>query len=612
MPLSLIQKDDSIPFFFAGILVGLSTIVAYNLLLPKIKILQQEVPHIYTNIAEKFEEKSRYKNENVNEESDDTEYSNEDSFADSEDEDDEVDDDDEIENGYTEESQSLLTLLYSIAEDQARKEGYIHRSIICNNCGEQIQGFRYKCTNCVDYDLCETCEALGVHYITHVFLKIRISIPPLANPRSALLPIFYPGNDFISKSLDEKELQRLHLKTHFDIVELEAFYDQYNSLSTFEGEGGGITHSTFELCLGPLSLEKNLIIERLFRFFDQNHDGIINFEELVCGLSILCKGSLDERIKHTFIGYDLDEDGKISRSELHKMLTAYFKLSMNLVRDVVKIMEEGIMESFDDEASKPVSSVFAAPIPSSNNNFDEKEKKGKGSYGDNGSIEDEYSEINVSTGDLNISYEKAKEKTKLSKEIKYDNVEDQIFAATADIDKIKKKLNFEDINEENNGNDINFSNTNNKKTGVSLVIPPSNNSRINSGNNSSLASASTSAPTSSNPYNRLRQKRSSISLSADASKRNSLSLSADTSSALQTQANLITKINKKHHEVYNRSNNLPVMEAMSQDTIEEVVNKTFTLANAKNKDYLTFEEFQRVAESDITILAWFEALGSVF
>jgi len=82
---------------------------------------------------------------------------------------------------------------------------------------------------------------------------------------------------------------------------LEAFYDQYNSLSTFEGEGGGITHNTFELCLGPLSLEKNLIIERLFRFFDQNHDGIINFEELVCGLSILCKGSLDERIKRKYI-----------------------------------------------------------------------------------------------------------------------------------------------------------------------------------------------------------------------------------------------------------------------------------------------------------------------
>ncbi|ORX56479.1 EF-hand [Piromyces finnis] len=601
MPLNIMQKDPSIPFFFAGILVGLSTILAYNLMLPKVKLLQKEVPHIYTNITERLEEKEQekrfYKEEqDINEESDDSNF-NDNSFTDSEEEDDE----DEIENGYTEESQSLLTLLYSIAEDQARKEGYIHRSIICNNCGEQIQGFRYKCTNCVDYDLCETCEALGVHYITHVFLKIRISIPPLANPRSALLPIFYPGNDFISKTLDEKQLQRLHLKTHFDIVELEAFYDQYNSLSTFEGEGGGITHNTFELCLGPLSLEKNLIIERLFRFFDQNHDGVINFEELVCGLSILCKGSLDERIKHTFIGYDLDEDGKISRSELHKMLTAYFKLSMNLVRDVVKIMEEGIMENFDDEASKPVSSVFAAPIPSSNNNFDEKEKKEKGGYGDDGSIEDEYSEINVSTGDLNISYEKAKEKTKLTNEIIYENAEDKLYIADADINKIKKKLNFEDEIEENK-NEINAS-SNNKKNNVSIIISPTSTNN----NNSAIASSSTSAPTSSNPYNRLKQKRSSIQLSSITPS------SADTSSALQTQANLITKINKKHHyETLRRSNNLPIMEAMSQDTIEEVVNKTFSLANAKSNDYLTFEEFQRVAESDITILAWFEALGSVF
>jgi len=62
MPLNIMQKDPSIPFFFAGILVGLSTIVAYNLLLPKVKVLQKEVPHIYTNIAEKIEEKGIYIN----------------------------------------------------------------------------------------------------------------------------------------------------------------------------------------------------------------------------------------------------------------------------------------------------------------------------------------------------------------------------------------------------------------------------------------------------------------------------------------------------------------------------------------------------------------------
>jgi len=275
------------------------------------------------------------------------------------------------------------------------------------------------------------------------------------------------------------------------------------------------------------------------------------------------------------------------------MLTAYFKLSMNLVRDVVKIMEEGIMENFDDEASKPVSSVFAAPIPSGNNDFDEKDKKGKSGYDDN-DLEDEYSEINVSTGDLNISYEKAKEKTGLFNEVIYEDIEDQLSAADADINKIKKKLNFEE--------NIDYDRTLSKKNSVSLVIPSksASASNNNSAANSAIPSSSTSAPTSSNPYNKLR-------------KRSSINLSADTSSALQTQANLITKINKNHHyEALRRSNNLPIMEAMSQDTIEEVVNKTFALANAKSNDYLTFEEFQKVAESDITILAWFEALGSVF
>ncbi|TPX47983.1 hypothetical protein SeLEV6574_g02312, partial [Synchytrium endobioticum] len=264
----------------------------------------------------------------------------------------------------SDESKNLLNLLYSIAEDQARKDGFVHRSITCNHCGTSpIRGFRYKCANCLDYDLCESCEAQEVHPKTHVFLKIRIPIPPLANPRTALLTPFYPGKEGVPPSLPWDELRSLQRKTHFDQVELEAFYEQFKSLST--ASEGGITKETFDTCLGPLGVEKNLVTERIFCFFDQNSDGIISFPELVCGLSILCKGSLDERIKHAFNGYDLDGDGFISRSELHRMFKAYFHLSMELVRDVVKTMEEGMMESFDDEAAKPVSAAFAAPIPSS-------------------------------------------------------------------------------------------------------------------------------------------------------------------------------------------------------------------------------------------------------
>eukprot|EP00126_Sphaerothecum_destruens_P002988 Sdes_comp16434_c0_seq1m5774 len=263
------------------------------------------------------------------------------------------------------ESQNLLNLLYTIAEDQARKEGFIHRGITCNSCSvNPIRGIRYKCANCVDHDLCESCESQDRHNKTHVFIKIRIPIPPLANPRSSLLPLFYPGGkQNVSSSLAWDMLRKLQKDTHFDQVELEALYEQFKSLSTVDSGEGGIDKDTFEQCLGPLGVEKNLITERIFSFFDQDGDGIIDFRELVGGLSVLCKGTQEEKIQYAFKGYDLDSNGFISRHELHKMFKAYFYLSMELVRDVVKALEEEMFANFNDEGGKPVSSLFTAPIP---------------------------------------------------------------------------------------------------------------------------------------------------------------------------------------------------------------------------------------------------------
>lgn len=51
---------------------------------------------------------------------------------------------------------------------------YYHEGIVCDFCERVIVGARYKCCNCVDYDLCEECEAInGVHDLDHVFLKLR-------------------------------------------------------------------------------------------------------------------------------------------------------------------------------------------------------------------------------------------------------------------------------------------------------------------------------------------------------------------------------------------------------------------------------------------------------
>ena len=95
---------------------------------------------------------------------------------------------------YSEESQSLLEILYKLSQETAKKEGIVHRSITCNHCSiSPIRGIRFKCSNCVDFDLCEQCENLCVHDPLHLVLKIRVPVAPLSNPRSSLLPLFYPG-----------------------------------------------------------------------------------------------------------------------------------------------------------------------------------------------------------------------------------------------------------------------------------------------------------------------------------------------------------------------------------------------------------------------------------
>ncbi|XP_065644580.1 uncharacterized protein LOC100212363 [Hydra vulgaris] len=272
------------------------------------------------------------------------------------------------------EAEKLLCLLYSIGETQSKQTYIIHRGISCNICGTNpLTGVRFKCINCVDYDVCSRCEPSCNHQRTHVFVKITTPIPPLVNPRSAMLPTFYPGKNNLESSLPLNEIMVLREKSSFDTAYIEVLYDQYLSLCN---DDRGITKDVFQMCLGPLTSKKNLVVQQLFQFYDQDKDGIINFNDFIHGMSVLTKGSKAERMKHIFDGYDLDRDGYISRDDLIQMLQAYHQLSMEIVRDVVRSCEEEMMSTYDDSGNRPISAVFNAPIPDtgSSGNFIKNER----------------------------------------------------------------------------------------------------------------------------------------------------------------------------------------------------------------------------------------------
>lgn len=48
----------------------------------------------------------------------------------------------------------------------------IHKGVTCDGCAtNDIEGARYKCAVCANFDFCEKCEASTMH--VHPFLKIR-------------------------------------------------------------------------------------------------------------------------------------------------------------------------------------------------------------------------------------------------------------------------------------------------------------------------------------------------------------------------------------------------------------------------------------------------------
>lgn len=264
---------------------------------------------------------------------------------------------------------NIVGLLFRVSEDNARRNAYVHRGCMCNACGLlPIRGIRYRCANCADFDLCETCESQGLHIKTHVFYKVKVPAPPFG-PKS-MQPVWYPGDpDAALRNLPGALIRHLAKETGFERPELEALWEQWTFIANTEWRDDpdelflAADRKTFERYLVPSSGQRrtapNLIHDRMFAFYDTNGDDLISFPEFLMGLSYK-KGKL--RIARIFMGYDVDGDGFISRRDCLRIFRTYYVLYKHMHGDVLEGLDQQVMNNTETQqlvtGRQPLSSHF--------------------------------------------------------------------------------------------------------------------------------------------------------------------------------------------------------------------------------------------------------------
>ncbi|EGG17837.1 calcium-binding protein [Cavenderia fasciculata] len=123
-------------------------------------------------------------------------------------------------------------------------------------------------------------------------------------------------------SLKKEEVETLLLSTHFESKELKSLYKQFKK----DSPTGMINKEDFKEIITQMGIGDAFLHELLFNVFDKNKDNTINFQEFVCGLSSITRGTPEEKIEFAFSLYDLDGNGYITKKEMETILESMYKL----------------------------------------------------------------------------------------------------------------------------------------------------------------------------------------------------------------------------------------------------------------------------------------------
>ncbi|KAF6270438.1 potassium voltage-gated channel interacting protein 3 [Rhinolophus ferrumequinum] len=119
-------------------------------------------------------------------------------------------------------------------------------------------------------------------------------------------------------------LEQLQAQTKFTKKELQSLYRGFKN----ECPSGLVDEDTFKLIYSQFfpQGDATTYAHFLFSAFDADGNGAIHFEDFVVGLSVLLRGTVQEKLKWAFNLYDINKDGCITKEEMLAIMKSIYDM----------------------------------------------------------------------------------------------------------------------------------------------------------------------------------------------------------------------------------------------------------------------------------------------
>ncbi|XP_076867995.1 A-type potassium channel modulatory protein KCNIP2-like isoform X2 [Brachyhypopomus gauderio] len=119
-------------------------------------------------------------------------------------------------------------------------------------------------------------------------------------------------------------LEKLQQLTKFTKKELQVLYRGFKN----ECPSGVVNEDTFKIIYSQFfpQGDSSMYAHFLFEAFDTNKNGSVSFEDFVIGLSIILRGTINDRLNWAFNLYDLNKDGCITKEEMLDIMKSIYDM----------------------------------------------------------------------------------------------------------------------------------------------------------------------------------------------------------------------------------------------------------------------------------------------